>query len=358
MGSRFWNLPRNEDGTMKRVTIKDIAKIAGVSYATVSRALSDSPEISKETRERIKEICAREGYRPNTLARSLISNRTNVLGLIVPDISNAFYSEVAFSIETYARKRGYNVMLCNSLYDTQQVDDLFNFLLGHQVDGIILCNSRDHTRDSVARYFQAVPTVLFGDCNLDPVPSGCSAVCLDNFSGGYTGMRYLTGLGHTDVCYLGFRAHSSTHEHRLAGARRAAEEAGATLRVIENDSDFSTTESGYALAQSFFDAPHSSTAIFAATDSLALGVLQAADEAGVRIPEDFSLLGFDNCFYADLPKIKLTTVDQRKQQLAEAAVDLLLQLIDRRGEEPSGFTRRIIRPALVERSTCIPPREE
>ncbi|MFT7725528.1 UNVERIFIED_CONTAM: LacI family transcriptional regulator, partial [Salmonella enterica subsp. enterica serovar London] len=80
----------------------------------VSRALSDSPEISKETRARIKEICEREGYRPNTLARSLISNRTNVLGLIVPDISNAFYSEVAFSIETYARKRGYNVMLCNS----------------------------------------------------------------------------------------------------------------------------------------------------------------------------------------------------------------------------------------------------
>lgn len=343
---------------MKRVTIKDIAKIAGVSYATVSRALSDSPEISKETRERIKKICAREGYRPNTLARSLISNRTNVLGLIVPDISNAFYSEVAFSIETYARKRGYNVMLCNSLYDDHQVEDLFNFLLGHQVDGIILCNSRDRTRDSVAKYFQTVPTVLFGDCNLDPVPSGCSAVCLDNGLGGYTGMRYLLGLGHTDVCYLGYRANSSTHEHRLAGARRAAAEAGAALHVIENPTDFSTTESGYALAQSFFSAPYSSTAIFAATDSLALGVLQAADEAGVRIPEDLSLLGFDNCFYGDLPKIKLSTVDQCKQKLAEAAVDLLLQLIDRPAEEPAEFSRRIIRPALVERSTCIPPREE
>ena len=358
MGSRFWNLPRNEDGKMKRVTIKDIAKIAGVSYATVSRALSDSPEISKETRARIKEICEREGYRPNTLARSLISNRTNVLGLIVPDISNAFYSEVAFSIETYARKRGYNVMLCNSLYDDHQVEDLFNFLLGHQVDGIILCSSRDHTRDSVSKYFRTVPTVLFGDCNLDAAPSACNAVCLDNFSGGYAGMRYLTGLGHTEICYLGFRAHSSTHEHRLAGAKQAAAEAGATLRVIENDSDFSTTEAGYALAKSFFGAPRTETAVFAATDSLALGVLQAADEANVRIPEDLSLLGFDNCFYADLPKIKLTTVDQRKQKLAEAAVDLLLQLIDDRGEEPSGFTRRIIRPTLIERSTCIPPHEE
>ena len=128
--------------------------------------------------------------------------------------------------------------------------------------------------------------------------------------------------------------------------------------MIENPTDFSTTESGYALAQSFFSAPYSSTAIFAATDSLALGVLQAADEAGVRIPEDLSLLGFDNCFYGDLPKIKLSTVDQCKQKLAEAAVDLLLQLIDRPAEEPAEFSRRIIRPALVERATCIPHRTE
>ena len=92
--------------------------------------------------------------------------------------------------------------------------------------------------------------------------------------------------------------------------------------------------------------------------AICLAGTASADEAGVRIPEDLSLLGFDNCFYADLPKIKLTTVDQRKQQLAEAAVDLLLQLIDRRGEEPSGFTRRIIRPALVERATCIPPQTD
>lgn len=339
---------------MKRVTIKDIARIAGVSYATVSRALSNSPEISAETRDRIKKICEREGYRANTLARSLISNRTNVLGLIVPDIANAFYSEVAYNIETYARRHGYNVMLCNSLHNMQQVTDLFNFLVGHQVDGIILCTSRDETREHVSRYFQTVPTVLFGDCSLDSMSDNCNSVSLDNFSGGRIGMEYLLRQGHTDVCYLGYRAHSSTHQHRLAGAQRAAEAAGATLRVVENPEDSSSIEAGHVLAKSVFSQPFTSTAIFAATDALALGVMQAADEFNLRVPEDVSLLGFDNCIYAGLPKINLTSVDQRKQQLAEASVDLLLQLIAHRNEENIEYTRRIICPALIERDTCIP----
>ncbi|MBD9068820.1 MAG: LacI family transcriptional regulator, partial [Butyricicoccus sp.] len=126
---------------MRHVTIKDIARIAGVSTSTVSRALSGSKELSEATRERIVKICNEQGYRVNALARSLIRSRTNVIGLIVPEVTNPFYAEISLGIETHARELGYNVMLCNSQQDTKTTEDLFGFLISHQVDGIILANS-------------------------------------------------------------------------------------------------------------------------------------------------------------------------------------------------------------------------
>ena len=125
----------------QHITIKDIARIAGVSTSTVSRALSNSPELSEQTRQRILEICRREGYRVNALARSLICNKTNVIGLIVPEVTNPFYAELSLGIETHARSLGYNVILCNGQNDTKVTEELFGFLISHQVDGIILASS-------------------------------------------------------------------------------------------------------------------------------------------------------------------------------------------------------------------------
>ncbi|MBQ8144760.1 MAG: LacI family DNA-binding transcriptional regulator, partial [Butyricicoccus sp.] len=249
---------------MKRVTIKDIAKIAGVSYATVSRALSDSPEISAETRARIKEICAREGYRVNTLARSLISNKTNVLGLVVPDISKPFYAEVAYCVETYARRFGYNVMLCNSQDDEKQLTDLFDFLLGHQADGIILLSADDQTCDYVAKYLGSVPLLMLEDSLPESYRGRCSAVSLDNDAAGRMAIEYLHGLGHRNICYLGHRPNNSTHQMRFWGAKKAAEALGAALAVLENPMNTSTVEAGYALAREYFAQPFEATAIFAA----------------------------------------------------------------------------------------------
>lgn len=341
---------------MKRVTIKDIAKIAGVSYATVSRALSDSPEISVQTRERIKEICIRENYRVNTLARSLINNRTNVLGLILPDISNTFYAEVAYSIETYAREQGYNVMLCNSKNDPIQAVERFNFLTDQQADGIILCTSSNPVRDQLSPFFTTVPTVLMGDSNADYQALQCNAVSLDNFAGGQMGMEYLIAQGHKKICYLGAHDRSTTHIPRLAGAVYAAEQANISLRVVENPTTFSSIETGHQLANEIFSESFDCTAIFAATDLLALGVLEAAEEAKIRIPQDLSLLGFDNCMFSQLPKIKLSTIDQHKPELGKTAVDLLLQLIDDRRANRPNYMQRILTPTLIARETCLPPR--
>lgn len=335
---------------MRRVTIKDIARIAGVSYATVSRALSGSNEISEQTRKRILEICEQEGYRANVLARSLICRQTRVLGLIIPDVTNPFYSELSLGIETYARKLGYNVMLCNSQPDGSATEELFEFLVGHQVDGIILASSRNEARGWVTKYFRTVPTVLLGDSLAEDDEGEVNAVSIDNRAGGRIAAEYLHSLGHQKVLYLGLRPGSLTHQLRFRGFCSAMEQFGGQPEVLENHEEASSIAVGYTLGKQLFARGFDGTAIFAATDSIALGVLQAADEFGLSVPNDLSLLGFDNIIYSSLPKITLSTIDQRKQMLAEAAVSLLLDVIENPARDE--YTRRLIKPALVERQSC------
>ena len=145
----------------QHITIKDIARIAGVSTSTVSRALSNSPELSEQTRQRILEICRREGYRVNALARSLICNKTNVIGLIVPEVTNPFYAELSLGIETHARSLGYNVILCNGQNDAKVTEELFGFLISHQVDGIILASAEYDTHAGVFIRLLHIPVESF-----------------------------------------------------------------------------------------------------------------------------------------------------------------------------------------------------
>ena len=159
-----------------------------------------------------------------------------------------------------------------------------------------------------------------------------------------------------DSSSAGHRPNNSTHQMRFQGAKSAAESLGISLSVLDNPMNTSTVEAGYALAKAYFAEKFDATAIFAANDSLALGVLQAAEEAGIRIPEDVSLLGFDNTTYADLPRVKLSTIDHCKQKLAETSVDLLLQIINSdRSAKDIEYVHEIVQPVLIERKTCIAP---
>ena len=162
--------------------------------------------------------------------------------------------------------------------------------------------------------------------------------------------EYLLSLGHRSIAYLGHRSGSLTHQLRLRGFMEVLGKEGLTPTVIENTADSSSIGAGYELSRKLFNEGCPHTAIFAATDSLALGAMQAADEFGISIPDDLSLLGFDNIIYSSLPKITLSTIDQRKSLLAEAAVDILTQIIE--SDERDEFTHRMIRPALIRRSSC------
>lgn len=337
---------------MRHVTIKDIARIAGVSASTVSRALNGSTELSEATRRRILEICQQEGYHVNVLARSLIKNRTNILGLIVPEITNPYYSELSFAVETYARERGYNIMLCNSLYNSLTTEKLFEHLISHQVDGILLANSSNESAMLVRKFSPMVASVLIGTHGEEF--NDINSVSVDNLTGGRLAGQHLLELGHKNIIYAGFRSENMSHLLRFRGFCKVLKDAGLEPEVLENKEDHSSISCGYELGKAIFSAPLKHTAIFASTDSLALGILKAADECSISIPEDISLLGFDNILYSSLPRITLSTVDQQKQLQAEAAVDMLLDLIESRSKNAKGSVRRLICPELIKRGSCLP----
>lgn len=333
---------------MKNVTIKDVAKVAGVSYSTVSRALSGSSEISADTRERILQICKEMNYTANTVARAMVMKSTKLLGLILTGVNNPFMSELAYHIDRQARARGYNIILCNSSRNLEQERELFELMIGRQVDGIILFPSGPESFESLRPYLDRIPTVFIGE-NLREVPE--SYVSVDNYHGARIGVEYLYGLGHRDILYFGRRRGSITHQLRADGYAAACRDLDLTPQYCNNTFSATTIKYGYQLAKQLFSQARHFSAIFAATDTNALGIMQAAEENGIRIPEDISLLGFDNIRDSGLPKINLTTIEQPKKMLASVAVDSLLDKIQ---NELSGYTHRILTPTLIERSSCAP----
>ena len=196
---------------VKMKTFTDVAKAAGVSYATVSRALSGSNQIGKSTRERIVRLCDEMGYTGNYVARSMVMKKTYLLGLVVPAIENEFMSQLAYYVEMSARARGYNIMLCNSEPDLKQEEMVVKLLLGRRVDGILIVPQSPATYEKIAPLLEQIPAVFLSE-NLRDQPQ--SYVSVDNSRGAYLGVEYLYGLGHREILYFG-RRHTVTHQLRL-----------------------------------------------------------------------------------------------------------------------------------------------
>lgn len=330
---------------MKSVTLKDVAKAAGVSYATVSRALSGSTQISKATRERIVQLCGEMGYTGNYVARSMVRKKTDLIGLVVPAIENEFMSQLAYYAEMSARERGYNLMLCDSEPDLQQEQQVVQLLMGRMVDGILIVPQSPATYERIRGLLDQVPMVFVSE-NLRDQPQ--SYVSVDNSRGTYLGTEYLYSLGHRKILYFG-RRDSTTHQLRAEGYLQACRKFGIEPRFSNSSFPRSSIENGYHLARELFSRPVDYTAIFASTDSNALGIMKAADEIGIRIPEDISLIGFDDIPSAALPRIDLTTIQQPKKAMAVQAVEMLLDKIEK---ETHGYIHQILMPTLVQRGTC------
>lgn len=334
---------------MPSVTLKDVAKVAGVSYATVSRAVSGSTEIGEETRRRVLGICRKMGYTPNSVARSMVMKRTNIIGLIVASINNPFMSEMTAHLEIYARKRGYNLMVCNSSYDHDLEKQVFSLLVGRKVDGIIMIPVGHESYESLNTLTAQVPTVFISE-NMKNVPE--NYVSVDNDKGMQMATEYLYSLGHRKILYFGVRTDSMTHTLRLNGYLSTCERLGIEPRVLSSHYTRSSREAGYKLAEEYFSRNNEETALLCATDMLAIGAMQAAYEAGVRVPKDISIMGFDNISFSALPQIDLTTINQPTQQLSISAVDMLLDRIENPTAE---HAKLILPPSLIIRKTCSAP---
>ena len=345
---------------MDRLTIKDIARMAGVSHTTVSRALNGARNIRPETYARIMEICRDTGYTLNAAARQLKRSDSGAIGIIVPDISNAFFCELTRHLEWLARQKGRNVFISSSFYDYAIEDKNIRALMENRVSGIILSGVGDQTYLRLRDYLGKVPIVFLGD----NIPAGMvSQIAVDNYAGTLMAVEYLLSLGHRDLVFLGGRDSSVTHRRRHQGFLDAASAASGVRHEIFTMLSGSRIEDGYRTGLAYFsrcaeEGRPVATGLLCISDHFALGVMQAAEESGVDIPGHAlaTLVGFDDVSFAALPRIQLTTVAQPKEEMCSSAVETLEGLIAAGGK--AELQRKTIQPVLVRRNTCGPPRQQ
>lgn len=327
---------------MKKVTIKEVARAANVSYTTVSRALSNSTDIGGETKERILQKCRELGYPiPNTAPQT-----AKTIGLIVSSIVSSFTAETAFFVEEQARANGYDLILCNTQYNLEREVQAYRHLVERRVDGILFKQCYLKSYEAVAPYMGIVPTVFLNE-DMGDLP--VSYIAIDNRKAAYMGTEYLYSLGHRDILFFGRRDNKQSRIHRAAGYQQACQDFGLQPKFLDYHQKPLTHNYSYRLAKELFTRPMDYTAIFASSDAMAISIMEAAAERGIRIPEDLSLLGFDNNAFSALPNIKLTTIEQPKQASAAAAVTMLLDKIRYPTTPP---VHKILLPALVIRDSC------
>ena len=328
------------------VTIHDVAREAGVSIRTVSRVVNNLGYTGKETRERVRETIDRLGYRPNAVARGLRSGRSASLGLIIPEITNPFFPAVVKGVESAARQHGYSVILCNTDDDPQRELESFAFLAEKQVDGLILCGSR-LSPEQLGEITEARRLPL--SVLTSRPPRAGAVVSID----GETGLRQLTahliGLGHTRIGYLGWQGQA--HSERARGYRQALVEerlsdAGFTALAAEP-----TTEAARAAGEALLRRAPELTAVACESDLLAVGMLQAAERMGRRVPGDLSVTGFDDLPLASLVSPPLTTMRVPCPLVGQWLFELLLPALCG-GDLP--VEQRTIIPELVVRASTGP----
>lgn len=327
------------------MNIGDVAKAAGVSISTVSRVLSkaDYP-MRAETRMRVLEAIEALDFRPNDLARGLVRKNTRMIGLVIPDISNPYYPELCRGVEDVASSEAYTVLFCNTDRLTEKSRLYIDALIQKRVDGIIIAGGGTEyalSPEMFAPFHTKV--VLVGRHSL-PFPS----VQVDNVKAAREATAHLAGLGHARIGFITGPANLTSVTDRMSGYRQGLEAHGITYddRLVRV-ADFEEV-GGYAAAQSLLLEVSPPTAIFAANDRMAVGVMAAARDLGIDVPDDLALIGFDNISMASLLRPALTTVALPSRQMGMAAMQLLLkQLTDKPAPQTVWLSTR-----LVVRASC------
>ena len=336
--------------TALSASIKDVARIARVSHSTVSRALRNSPLVNRETAERVRRIAEDSGYRASAAARSLVTRRTNTIGVVVTSIADPFVAGVVGGIEDAAGERGFCVLLANSNADPDREVRVVRFFEERRVDGIIVTSSRVGALYVPMLSRMQVPIVLL---NNQHASEFAHSVMIDNLQSSLEAARHLVALGHRRIAYLGDRFGHQSDTERFAGYRQGIEESALDFDPALVAHGDGKPEGGCtAMAQllSLSDPP---TAVFCYNDMSALGAIRRACAAGMRVPEDISIVGFDDLYISQYTNPPLTTVRQPMRQMGRMATETLMRLL---AHEESEQNQRVPGELIVRESTA-PPKE-
>ncbi|ALR94341.1 MULTISPECIES: substrate-binding domain-containing protein [Vibrio] len=328
-------------------TMKDIAKLAGVSTSTVSHVINKTRFVSEEISERVNNAAKELNYyAPSALARSLKVNRTKTIGMLVTTSTNPFFGEVVKGVERSCYQKGYSLILCNTEGDNERMRQSINTLLQKRVDGLILmCSSLEGERIDVFERYPDIPVVVM---DWGPMLFTSDKIQDNSLRGGYLAAKYLIDCGHTEIGCITGPLIKHQAQMRYEGYKRAMNEAGLEFNanwIIESDFE---CEGGYQAFKKMAQRGALPSSIFVSNDMMAMGVINAANELGIKVPDDLSIIGYDDIHIAKFMSPSLTTIHQPKYRLGQAAVETLVRKLDEKSTEAQVVQ---LEPTLVERKS-------
>jgi len=331
--------------------MREMADLLGLSVTTVSRVLNGKAKkyrISPITEARVLKVIKENNYIPNKIARGLKMAKTDTLGLVIPDIANPFFADLAKSIEFEARLKGYSIILCDSGEDISVEKELTDLLLGHKVEGIIIApvgTSFDH----LLRVRESGVSIVVVDRFAPELE--LPYVTSDNYQGAFDAVNYLISMGHRKIACIQGINNSQPNKERVIGYIDALEKRGLELdKSLIMGEDFST-ETGYKQTRILFSTDNQPTAIFALSNLISLGVIKALNEIGLKIPDDVSLICFDEQPYSAFLNTPLTTIEQKKSEIGQIAVNVIINEMENKSEENRKSVKMKIKTNLIIRES-------
>jgi LacI family transcriptional regulator len=329
-------------------TIRDVAKLAGVSPITVSRVINNAAYISEETRRKVEEAIATLDYVPNTLSQSLRFKKTHTIALIISDITNPFWTTISRGVEDASSEQNLHVIICNTDERREKLENYINLLLQRRVDGMLIAPSEENAPEVIARIQkQHVPLVV-----LDRAVPGLEVdvVRSDSVQGAYELTRYLLELGHRRIAMLTGPLGISTSWQRVQGYRKALQDHGLAVDESLIVRGVFRQDGGYSMTQTVMQSPNPPTALFTANNFIALGSLKALNEMNLRIPDDVSMVSFDEMPFDGYQKPFMTLAAQAPYEMGFQAARLLVKLMQ--GEEKPGGRDILLPIQIMIRQSC------
>lgn len=340
---------------MANVSIKEVARIAGVSIATVSRCINEPKRVKEKTRLKVQDAILQTGYSPNTLAQSFRRGKTNMITVVLPSVGDPFFTDVMRGIRTVAKAKGYAIMINETQFNTMTADEIGAMMVSKQADGIILLASMSPFGNKIlsARSNQALPIVI-GCETISPDLAKYPGIHIDNIAAADEATNYLLSLGHKKIAFMTGEETSLLTKDREMGYRSAMKKAGLPVNeawVVSGGLSIAGAQHATRELLSLKERP---TAIFCANDEMAIGTLHSTKAAGLRVPEDISVMGFDDTRYAEVTDPPLTTVSQPAEEIGERTFYKLCSIIDG-GTAASGEPEIVPHKLIIRRSTGKAP---